>query len=84
MIIPASNQVHLMLRGDVREAVAAGRFHIYTAERVDDVMATLADLPMGEADAEGNYPPDSINGKIVARIGEWQALHKRYADSDDR
>ncbi|GAB3113809.1 AAA family ATPase [Aestuariicella hydrocarbonica] len=81
VIIPASNQVHLMLRKDIREAVAAERFHIYTADHVDDVMSALADLPMGEANEQGDYPADSVNGKILARIDELQSLHARYRKS---
>ncbi len=80
VIIPASNQVHLMLRKDIREAVVNGQFAIYTAEHVDDVMAKLSGLAIGEKDSQGNYPPDSVNGKIVARIKELQSLHQRFAN----
>ncbi len=83
VIIPASNQVHLMLRRDVREAVAAGQFHIYTAEQVDDVMSTLSGLATGDADADGHYPPDSINGRIATRIETWQQLQRQFARHDD-
>ncbi|MYM63364.1 Lon protease family protein [Pseudomaricurvus sp. HS19] len=82
VIIPASNQVHLMLRHDVREAVSAGQFHIYTAEQVDDVMGALSGLAPGAVDADGNYPPDSINGRISARIEAWQQLQKKFARRD--
>ncbi len=81
VIIPASNQVHLMLRRDIREAVSNGRFHIHTAEHVDDVMQALADLSMGEVDSDGRYPADSVNGRITARIEELQALQKHYRSS---
>lgn len=41
VIIPATNQDHLMLRQDVVDAVAAGRFHVHTMRNVDDAMALL-------------------------------------------
>jgi predicted ATP-dependent protease len=82
VIMPASNQVHLMLRADVREAIAAGKFHIYTVHQVDDVMALLSGLEPGEADAEGNYPEASFNGKVQSRIRALQQLNRQFADGD--
>lgn len=82
VIMPASNQVHLMLRAEVREAIAAGKFHIYTAHQVDDVMALLCGLEPGEADAEGNYPEASFNGRVQRRIRTLQQLNRQFADSD--
>ncbi len=79
VVIPASNQVHLMLRRDIRDAVAAGQFHVYTARRVDDVMEVLSGLSMGAADADGNYPPESVNGRVIGRIAELQGLYRKYA-----
>ncbi|MEZ4580520.1 MAG: S16 family serine protease [Caldilineaceae bacterium] len=35
VLIPASNVKHLMLRQDVVDAAAAGRFHIYPVESID-------------------------------------------------
>ena len=64
VIIPVANQVHLMLREAVREAVAEGRFHIYTAETVDDVMSLLSGRPPGELDADGLYPEGSFRRAV--------------------
>lgn len=41
VIIPATNQDHLMLRQDVVDAVAAGNFHVHTMANVDDAMKLL-------------------------------------------
>ncbi|MDD3651413.1 Lon protease family protein, partial [Immundisolibacter sp.] len=56
VLIPASNVQHLMLRVDVRDAVADGRFHIYAVRTIDEGIELLTGLPAGVADAEGNYP----------------------------
>ncbi len=79
VIIPSSNQVHLMLRQDVRDAVAAGQFHVYTATVVDDVMEQLCGLPRGTPDAQGRYPEDSFNGRLQRRIDTLRSLHRKYA-----
>jgi lon-related putative ATP-dependent protease len=79
VIIPESNQVHLMLRRDVREAVIAGTFSIFTAKYVDDVMSLLCGLPAGTPDKDGNYDKGSFNEKVMTRIGELQKMHRRFA-----
>lgn len=70
VILPQNNVEHLMLRDDVVEAVAAGQFHLYSVATVDDALELLTGLPRGEADEEGQYPPDSINGRVFAALEE--------------
>jgi hypothetical protein len=57
-----------MLRRDVVEAATAGQFHIYPVTTVDEGIALLTGLPAGEPDEMGDYPPESMNGRIVARL----------------
>ncbi len=64
VIIPAANAVHLMLREDVRQAVAEGQFHVYTAEQVEDVMSLLCGMPAGDADGDGAWPEGSFRRAI--------------------
>ena len=68
VIIPAVNARHLMLRKPVVEAVAAGRFHIYAVDTIDQGMELLTGLPAGERDEAGQYPEGSINQKVEARL----------------
>jgi predicted ATP-dependent protease len=82
VIIPASNQVHLMLKQSVRDAVEDGKFHIYTAEQVEDVMARLSGLPAGDPDGEGNYPEGSFKRRVHDRLAELQALHQQFQQKD--
>ena len=82
VIIPATNQVHLMLNQAVRDAVAEGKFHIYTAERVEDVMTRLTGLPAGEPDADGTFPEGSFKRMVFDRLAELQALHKQFRQKD--
>jgi lon-related putative ATP-dependent protease len=44
-LIPASNVKHLMLHERVVEAVAAGKFHLYAVETVDQGIEVLTGLP---------------------------------------
>jgi predicted ATP-dependent protease len=78
-LIPAANVKHLMLRQDVVEAVTAGQFHIYSVETIDQGLEILTGLPAGERDEAGNYPEDSLNWRVEARLAaladRWQAFN---------
>lgn len=68
VLIPAANVKHLMLRQDVIDAVAAAQFHIYAVETIDQGIELLTGLRAGERDEAGNFPPDSINQRVEARL----------------
>ncbi len=70
VIIPAQNVVNLMLRADVRQAVAEGKFHIYPVHTIDEGIEILTDVPAGDLQKDGTYPPDSIHGRVMARLAE--------------
>jgi lon-related putative ATP-dependent protease len=81
VIIPESNQAHLMLKQDVRDAVAAGRFHIFTATNVEDVMEVLCGLPRGEL-VDGQYTEGSFNRMVIDRIEALQGLSQSFSSQD--
>ena len=79
VLIPASNVKHLMLREDVVEAAAKGRFHIYPVESIDEGIEILTGAPAGEADADGAYPEGTINHRVEARLAELAEAARRFA-----
>ncbi len=80
VLIPASNVRHLMLRQDVVDAVAAGKFNVYPVETIDQGIELLTGIPAGEQDDEGNYPPETINGRVQKRLNELaEKQEKRQA-----
>ena len=81
VIIPASNRRNLMLRPEVVEAVKAGQFHLYSIDNVDQAIALLTGMPIGEADENGEYPEDSINGRVQNRLHEMALIRQNFADS---
>ena len=68
VLIPQSNVPHLMLRQDVVDAVAAGDFHVYPIETIDEGIARLTGQPAGTRGEDGTYPADSLNGKVEERL----------------
>lgn len=70
VLVPSANRPHLVLRDDVAEAVAAGRFHLYAVERVEQGIEILTGLSAGERDAGGRFPAASVFGRVERRIIE--------------
>ena len=68
VLIPAANIQHLMLRSDVVEAAAAGRFHVFPVDSVDRAVELMTGMPAGERDTSGRYPPASFSGRVEARL----------------
>jgi len=77
VIIPAGNVRNLMLPPEVVEAVKEGKFHIWAVKHVDEGIEILTGLPAGKPDKDGNYPPDTINGRVQRRLRQIaQALRE--------
>jgi len=71
VVIPRRNRRHLMLDRRVVEAVAQGRFHIYTAEQASEGLELLTGLPFGELGA-GGYPPDTVLGRAQRTLQDYR------------
>ena len=81
--IPRSNLPHLMLREDVAEACAAGRFTVWTAAHVDEVLALLTGRPAGVRGADGKFPPGSVNALAESRLGVFAAARRAALGGPD-
>jgi predicted ATP-dependent protease len=68
VLIPRRNTDNLMLREDVIEAVADGRFQIHAIEHVDQALELLSDLPAGKRGVAGDFEPGSVNANVEARL----------------
>ncbi|MGA8049216.1 MAG: AAA family ATPase [Burkholderiales bacterium] len=71
VLIPEANRRNLMLRHEVVDAVAAGRFHIYAVSTVDQGIEILTGVPAGERDATGQYAPGTINHRVEQRLSDY-------------
>ncbi len=79
VLIPRSNVKHLMLRSDVVDAVAAGKFQVHAMETVDEAIAILTGIPAGEANAAGEYPPGTVNQRVAARMDELFQIRQQLS-----
>jgi predicted ATP-dependent protease len=73
VLVPEANVGHLMLRDDVIEAVAGGRFAIHAVRSVDDAVELMTGLPAGDP---ARPQADSVNGRIARRLDEYARLRR--------
>lgn len=78
VLIPEKNMKDLMLKKEVIDAVAEGKFHIYPVRRIDEGIEILTGIKAGERvnkkgqpDLEGDYPEDTIFGKVDEKIMDY-------------
>jgi predicted ATP-dependent protease len=84
VMIPASNVQHLMLRADVIEACAAGRFAVYPIAHIDEGVALLTGQPAGARGPDGAFAAGSVNAAVEARLREFaRARRPPAADGTD-
>ena len=80
VILPEANGAHVMLHDEAAEAVASGRFHLWSVASVAEAAELLLGVPAGTADAAGNYAPDTIFGRAAARLATFdRILAERHA-----
>jgi predicted ATP-dependent protease len=70
VIIPRTNEQHLMLKEEVVQAVQDGRFHVWSVETIDQGIEILTGVPAGQRDEAGKYPEGSINFLVDKRLKE--------------
>jgi predicted ATP-dependent protease len=71
VLIPSRNRRHLMLDTRVVEAVALGRFHIYTAAQASEGMELLTGVRFGSLQV-GGYPADTVLGMAQKTLQKYR------------
>ncbi len=70
VMMPASNVENLMLKEEVVEAVKAGKFHIYSAQTIDEGIEILTGVKAGKRLKNGSFEEGSVNGRADKRLRE--------------
>lgn len=81
VMIPKSNERHLMLHEDVIEAVNAGQFHIWSVETIEQGIEILTGISAGQRGKNGKYPKGSIYQKVDSRL---QAMADRMKEQSKK
>jgi len=83
VIIPQANVKNLMLKGEVREAVSSGQFHVWSVEHVDQGIELLTGVPAGVRLSDGRWPESSINGLVDKRLQEMAESARKFVSKNN-
>jgi len=78
VMIPQANVDDLMLREDVLDAVAAGRFHIWPIARVEQGVELLTGIPAGSRNGSGKFDEGSVFARIDERLRDMARVMKDF------
>ena len=84
VIIPHQNVGDLMLRKDVVAAVQEGKFHVYPVETIDRGIEILTDMPAGEKNPDGTYPPGTVNGLVDQKLRDLAKKMKEFEGGEEK
>jgi hypothetical protein len=64
--------------------VEQGKFHVYPVETIDQGITLLTGVEAGKPDDEGNYPEESLNGKVHRQLAYFAEKQKKFSASAER
>jgi lon-related putative ATP-dependent protease len=68
VIIPTGNVDNLMLKQSVLDAVAEGKFRIWTVDHIDEGIEILTGVTAGARKKVGTFEKDSVNARVDSRL----------------
>ena len=78
VLIPASNVEDLMLREDLLDAVAAGKFHLWPVARIEQGIEILTGMPAGSRNGSNKFDEGTVFARIDDRLSEMARTLKSF------
>src|SRR6202166_33908 len=78
VMIPASNVEDLMLREDVLEAVAAGKFHIWPVAKIEQGIEILTGMTAGHCNGDGTFQTGTVFAQVNDRLTKMAQMMKEF------
>ena len=78
VLIPSENVEDLMLRPDVVDAVAQGRFHIYPVGSIEAGTEILTGVPAGTRGSSGRFEAGTLFAKVDDRLQQMATTLHRF------
>ena len=78
VIIPVSNVKDLVLNEEVITAFKKGNFHIYPIRHINEGIELLMQYPAGQKNENGEFPTDSVHGKVYTKLKEFAKLSSSF------
>jgi len=74
VVLPVVNARNLVLDAETTEAVAAGKFHLYPVETVEQAVELFTGVAAGKPNAKGEFPTDSVFGRAMATLSDFDEI----------
>jgi predicted ATP-dependent protease len=78
VMIPQSNVEDLMLREDVLDAVASGKFHVWPVAKVEQGIEILTGNLAGEKDGNGKFGVETVFALVDDRLRDMAKTLKEF------
>ena len=78
VMIPQANVEDLMLREDVLDAVAAGKFHVWPIGRIEQGVELLTGAPAGTRNGSGRFEEGSVFARVDERLRDMARVMKDF------
>jgi predicted ATP-dependent protease len=78
VMIPSANVEDLMLRDDVLEAVAAGKFHIWPVAKVEEGIEVLTGMTAVSCNGDGSFQSGTVFAKVNDRLSKMAQMMKGF------
>ena len=78
VLIPASNVEDLMLREDLLDAVATGKFHLWPVVRIEQGIEILTGMPAGSRNGSNKFDEGTVFARIDDRLSEMARTLKSF------
>lgn len=82
VLIPTANVSGLMLREDVAEAAANGRFHIYPVSNINEGIEILTGQIAGKRRRGGDFEAGSINAQVEDTLRSFALTRRDFIKPD--
>ena len=80
VLIPAANVEDLMLRDDLLDAVAGGKFHVWPVNKIEEGIEILTGAPAGYRNGDGDFDPQTAFGRVDQRLSEMAKRMKEFRE----
>ncbi len=78
VVIPKSNMVHVVLRGDVTRAIEEKKFFIWAVDTVEEAIEILMGTPAGKLTADESYPKGTVFASVMRQLKDYQKFLDRH------
>ena len=83
VIVPRQNVENLTLHRRVRDAVEAGKFHLYAIERIEEGWPILTGMEAGEMQEDETFPEGTVHHRVMEQLSEFVREWRRIGEDDE-